>query len=94
MSDEKLSDFLFTVEPRTEDGFQIGATRDDLCRAVELWHHAQNTAEPITVGEAAAVFNVSPQLLFDGFAARANPFFWINDDVGPVSELTFDIDGY
>ncbi|MEQ3670689.1 hypothetical protein [Pseudophaeobacter sp.] len=90
----RLSDDLFPFHQKEEeDGVRIGGCMNDLLDAIETWFHAQQSASPITVGMAAKTFNVSPQLVWDGFQWRGNPFFWVSDEDKPLEECHFEIDG-
>ncbi|UWQ77382.1 hypothetical protein [Leisingera sp. M658] len=94
VTNDNRSDDLFPIDQEEEDGQPMGCTLKQLLDAIVIWFHAQNTANPVTVGMAAAAFNVSPNLIWDGFNNRCDPFFWIEDEDKPLEQCRFEIDGY
>lgn len=95
MSDD-YADKLFPRERQEIDGQDIGFNEADLCRAVEVWYHAQAAltlpALGITIGEAADVFNVRPEFLANALDRQENPYFFATKHSSHTLR-TLDCDG-
>jgi len=84
------SNSIFPAERREEGDQEIGFNEADLCRAVEVWYHAQGGNH--TVGEAAMIFNVTPGFLASVIDRQGNPYFFASQH-DRTEERMLDCDG-
>lgn len=88
-----LSDAKFPVEQQFDDDQPIGMTADELGQAIGVWFRAQDRAR-ITVGEAAAAFNVSADKVVEAGKAYSERYFLVEDSPVPLGQRAFDVDGW
>ncbi len=86
---------LFPAQRKRTDGLEHGFNRSDLCRAVEIWFHANDERDGdkvLTVGVAAAAFNVSSEFLASALDEQRNLYFYANE-ADCASNRVLDYDG-
>lgn len=78
--------------PMDDDGFEYGFNQSDLLHAVRVWYYCQDRS-PITVGEAAAAFHVTPGFLAALIEEAENPYFYTVGGVRDPALRVIEVDG-
>jgi len=86
------ADNLFTADFLTDEetGAYYGVTHDQLTQAVKVWSYAQD--KPVTVGDAALAFNVTPKFLAYCIHSTEDEYFFIAGDNSNIPAMTLEHD--